>query len=501
MSKKVTINILGVEDELILKSMEVLNQIFFASSEIFKCDHADLTFHFQEFIQENTITITGTLNDRQQILKREFEQNSAKTRKYAYLAVYLLLLQQETNEEQSWGLLNGMRPTKLVHALKKRRYHDQDIKKYLQETYLVSDEKMNLLLKIAEHQLRVVPDLYELEKEVSLYIGIPFCPTKCAYCTFAAYAYEPFKKWVNPFLETLIKEIEAVGAYIKDRNISVTSIYFGGGTATTLTVFQLEKLITTVYQAVANSEEVREITVEAGRPDTITPEKLNLLKRFNIKRISINPQSFNQDTLDRIGRHHEVNDVVEKFHLAKKCDIQNVNMDLIIGLPGEAEPELLTSLEQIKLLQPESLTVHMLAFKRKSKMTRERGLYPTVSKKNLQKMGQMTYEFAIQEHYIPYYLYRQKNTATNMENIGYSKLGQESIYNITMMEEAQNILGLGVGASSKYLIGTSVHNPKDLKTYVNSAELYIEKKLRLLEETMFPKNGEPSKAFVNTDIK
>jgi len=489
MNEVITIKVLGVKDELILKAMEVLNQTFFNRTEMIQSDSADLTINFQESIENGKLKVTGTLNKYSQTLTREYEENQIKTYKYTYLAVYLLLLQNETNQKQSWGLLNGMRPTKLIHALKKRGYEDNYIKNFIQEEYLVSEEKIDLLLNVANHQLKVIPDLHHLEKEVSIYIGIPFCPTRCSYCTFAAYAYEPFKKWVEPFLETLLKEIEAIGAYIKQHKISVTSIYFGGGTATTLTASQLEKLISKVYSCIADSNQVREITVEAGRPDTITLEKLERLKQFNIGRISINPQTFNQETLNRIGRHHSVNDVVEKFELAKQCGIENINMDLIVGLPGESEGELAWSLEQIKQLQPESLTVHMLAFKRKSKITQERGLYTTASKEILQKMGQMTYEFAMKERYLPYYLYRQKNISGNMENIGYSKEGHESIYNIVMMEEAQNVLGLGVGASSKYLIGTSVHNPKDIKTYIESYELYVDKKIQTLEESMFNEDG------------
>lgn len=484
MTEVVNIKVEGVVDELILNSMQVLNQAFYQASAINQAEEYALVFEFQEEVDGDYLVVTGTLKDDTQTIKRQFEVNESKTRKYAYLAVYLLLLQRETGRVQSWGLLNGMRPTKLVHGMKKRGFTDQEIKDYMQEEYLVSDEKINLLLEVANHQLKVIPDLHTIQNEVSIYIGIPFCPTRCAYCTFPAYAHGPFKKWVDPFLEALLEEIKIVGAFIKERQLAVTSIYFGGGTATTLTAEQFEKLLITVYENIANSQEVREITVEAGRPDTITPEKLELLKRYNIHRISINPQSFQQKTLDEIGRHHTVEDVIEKYYMAKAHGFDNINMDLIVGLPNEGKEDLAYSLEQIEKLQPESLTVHMLAFKRSSKITQNRGLYTTASKEELQEMGQMTYDFAAAHDYIPYYLYRQKNISGNMENIGYSKVGQESIYNILIMEEAQNILGLGVGASSKYLIGTSVHNPKDLKTYIDSYETYAQKKVETLIESL-----------------
>ena len=484
MAEVVNIKVEGVSDELILNSMQVLNQTFFNSSTINQTESFDLIFEFKEEVHLNEFIVTGTLDHDSQVIKRQLEGNESKTRKYAYLAVYLLLLQRKTGRVQSWGLLNGMRPTKLIHGMKKRGYSDEEIKNYMQQEYLVSDEKINLLLEVANHQLKVIPDLYTIQNEVSIYIGIPFCPTRCAYCTFPAYAHGPFKKWVEPFLEALLEEIKLVGAFIKERQLRVTSIYFGGGTATTLSPEQFEELLITVYSHLANDKQVREITVEAGRPDTITAEKLELLKRYNIHRISINPQSFHQKTLDEIGRHHTVEDVIEKYYLAKNHGFDNINMDLIVGLPNEGKEELAYSLSQIKKLQPESLTIHMLAFKRSSKITQNRGLYTTASKEELQEMGRMTYDFAAQHDYVPYYLYRQKNISGNMENIGYSKLGQESIYNILIMEEAQNILGLGVGASSKYLIGTSVHNPKDLKTYIDSYQTYATKKIETLIESL-----------------
>lgn len=484
MTNQLNIKISGVEDTLILNAMQVLNQAFFTDSTINQQDRADLVFYFEETIEGEELIVKGVLNEEIRIIRRQFEDNQSKTRKYAYLAVYLLLLQHHTGRVQAWGLLNGMRPTKLIHGMKKRGYSDQEIKDYMQSEYLVSDEKINLLLNVANHQLKVIPDLHTIQDEISLYIGIPFCPTRCAYCTFPAYAQEPFKKWIEPFLEALLEEIKLVGAFIKERKLPITSIYFGGGTATSLTVDQFEKLLVTVYEHIANSSEVREITVEAGRPDTITPEKLELLKQYDIHRISINPQSFNQKTLDHIGRHHTVEDVVDKFKMAKEYEFDNINMDLIVGLPNEGEKELAYTLSQIGLLQPESLTVHMLAFKRSSKITQNRGLYTTASQEELERMSQNTYDFAKQNDYIPYYLYRQKNISANMENIGYSKEGHESIYNILIMEEAQNILGLGVGASSKYLIGTSVHNPKDLKTYIESYESYAAKKIETLIESL-----------------
>jgi len=398
--------------------------------------------------------------------------------KNARLRAYLNFLIERFGLEQPWGLLNGMRPNKLVHSMKRSGMNTQEIRVHLQNEYLVSNEKIDLLLDVADRQLAVIPDLYQLEYAVSIYIGIPFCPTRCSYCTFAAYAHAPNRKWVKPFLDSLLDEIEIIGEYLRINKISVTTVYLGGGTPTMLAVDELETLLTVLCRHFVG---IREITVEAGRPDSLSIEKLALLKSFGINRISINPQSFNQSTLDSIGRHHHVESVVEQFESAKSLKIENINMDLIVGLPNEELPELNHSLAQIKKLQPESLTVHMLARKRKSELSKDGSLSAVVPKKILTEMARMTYDFASENDYKPYYLYRQKNIAGNLENIGYAKAGHACQYNILMMEEAQTVLGLGVGASSKFLIGESVHNPKDLKTYIDSYTEYTRRKLELLE--------------------
>jgi len=478
---KIKIN--GVDEALILKDISVLSQTYFNQAALVE-EGEDLTANFKEEAIPGGIVVYGEIGDYKQSVERLYEGDPQKTKKFAYLACYAKVLEEMTGVAQSWGLLNGMRPTKLVHSMKKSGQSDEAVKNFMEKEYLASPEKMDLLLEVANRQLEVIPDLYQLEKEVSVYLGIPFCPTRCAYCTFAAYAYEPFKKWVEPFVETLIKEIEGVGKYISKQKIPVTSIYFGGGTATSLSADQLKRVMDAVYKNLANDQQVREITMEAGRPDTITVEKLQLIKDYGIKRISINPQTYHQKTLDTIGRHHTVQDIIDKYEMAKELEIENINMDLIVGLPGEGPKDLAYSLEQTAKLQPESLTVHMLAYKRKSKLTQERGLYTTATKEEIQEMGRMTYAFARKNKYVPYYLYRQKNISGNMENIGYSKAGHESIYNILMMEEAQNVLGFGVGASSKFLIGTSVHNPRDIKTYLDTYENYIEKKIQTLDETL-----------------
>jgi len=267
------IKIIGMSDPLILKELAIINQGFFSTWEFVE-DEADLSFEFPPLKSPNKTT---------------------KDRKYTYLKTYLQFLTQKTGKQQPWGLLNSMRPNKLVHSMKKRGATEVEITNQLQNTYLIQAAKTNLLQSIASHQLKIIPNLYNLEQEVSIYIGIPFCPTRCAYCTFAAYPYEPNKKWVAPFLNALYNEIWMIGQYlIRQRHkIKISTIYIGGGTPTILSAKELRSLLNALFDPKRFPQNFHEITVEAGRPDTLTPEKLQVLKDFYIDRISINPQSFN----------------------------------------------------------------------------------------------------------------------------------------------------------------------------------------------------------------
>lgn len=279
--------------------------------------------------------------------------------------------------------------------------------------------------------------------------------------------------------------MEETGKWLKQNGISVTTIYFGGGTPTSITAEEMDRL----YQVMKDSfpmDKVREITVEAGRPDTITIEKLEVLNKWGIDRISINPQSFTQETLTAIGRHHTVEETIEKFHLARQMGMNNINMDLIIGLPGETLAHFSHTLEQTAQLMPESVTVHTLSFKRASEMTRNKQKYTVASRDEIQKMMRLAERWTNAQQYRPYYLYRQKNILGNLENVGYAKPGQESLYNIIIMEEKQTIIGIGCGAASKFIhpkTGVIKHmaNPKEPRAYNERFQEYTAKKLSALE--------------------
>ncbi|WP_375163145.1 coproporphyrinogen III oxidase [Laceyella sacchari] len=408
--------------------------------------------------------------------------------KQAVNYVLLQVLEEATGVRQPWGILTGVRPTKLLHSMLLDGLSVERAVNVLQTDYLIHQEKTDILTEIVARQLTVLPDLYELDKEVSLYIGIPFCPTKCAYCTFPAYAIQGRNGSVEGFLQGLHEEIAQIGAWLEKRGLPVTTIYFGGGTPTSITAKQMDELFMALKRSVPSFDQVRELTVEAGRPDTLNPEKLDLMKRWNVDRISINPQSFKEETLKLIGRHHTVKETLEKYQLAREMGLTNINMDLIIGLPNEGLDNFQETLDMMAELRPESLTVHTLSFKRGSVMTQNKEKYRVADRDETGEMVRMARDWAAGMGYVPYYLYRQKNILGNQENVGYAFPGLESLYNIIIMEERQTIIGLGCGAVSKLVSPGDgkikrLPNPKEPKAYIDTYQRHIEEKLKLLDET------------------
>ncbi|QSB48634.1 coproporphyrinogen III oxidase [Parageobacillus toebii] len=496
------VQIQGLHDvERFQRPLEVITGLFFEEYElVFESVHdADIAVALS-INGDKRVHVHGILTEKLTGNKYEAdhekdvsgyleEKDRFKQIKYTVFHVYLTLLQQYTGLIQQWGVLTGIRPVKLLHQKLRSGLSKEEAHRQLRDDYLVTEEKIELMQEIVDRQLTVVPDLYDLAHEVSIYIGIPFCPTKCAYCTFPAYAIGRRQGSVDAFLAGLHYEMREVGRFLKERGINITTIYYGGGTPTSITAEEMDRLYAEMYQSFPNVERVREITVEAGRPDTITPEKLNVLKKWNIDRISINPQSYIQETLKAIGRHHTVDETIEKFHLAREMGMNNINMDLIIGLPGEGTKEFSYTLAQTEKLMPESLTVHTLSFKRASEMTKNKAKYKVADRDEISEMMKAAQEWTKRHGYVPYYLYRQKNILGNLENVGYALPGKESIYNIMIMEEQQSIIGLGCGASSKFVDPktrkiTRFANPKEPKVYNENFVHYTNEKLKMLE-TLF----------------
>lgn len=327
----------------------------------------------------------------------------------------------------------------------------------------------------------------------SLYIGIPFCPTTCLYCSFTSYSLVAYQSKVQPYLEALLKEMKYVSEAMRGRRLD--TVYFGGGTPTTLSAGQLDMLLTELERQFDLSA-CRELTVEAGRPDSITYEKLCVLKAHHVDRISINPQTMNQQTLDLIGRRHTVEQIEEAFALAGKAGLDNINMDMILGLPGENKEMVQHTLEKIKALAPESLTVHSLAIKRAAALNIWREKYLDLQMDNSDEIVSMAADYAHQMGHQPYYMYRQKNMAGNFENVGYSKPGLECIYNILIMEEKQTIIAMGAGASTKIVFQNEteggqagrierIENVKDVTNYIQRIDEMIERKRKFFSENNF----------------
>ncbi len=373
-----------------------------------------------------------------------------------------------------WGILTGIRPSKRIYAMWKDGFSDFEIEKILEEDYLVSKEKIKLAFEVAYAEKNIMDK--NDSNSIGVYIGIPFCPTKCLYCSFTSYSLEQYKNKVDLYLKALLKEFEYARDYVKKYNIE--SIYIGGGTPTSLNEEQLEFLLLNVKK---HFKKPVEFTVEAGRPDTITREKLKILKKYDVDRISINPQTMNQKTLDIIGRKHTVDDFIKAFKTAREEGHGNINTDLILGLPGEGEKEVFETFKRISELKPESLTVHTLAVKRASRLKETLDYYKMPEFKDIEKFLEISSNFAKMMNMIPYYMYRQKNMVGNFENVGYCERGKECIYNIKIMEEKQTIIALGAGGSTKIVDYKTdridrIFNVKSVDDYINRIDEMIERK-------------------------
>ena len=388
-------------------------------------------------------------------------------------------LSRMTGLSLPWGDLTGIRPVKLVTGLLGEGKKPADIASYMRKTWFVSPEKTSLAIATAMKEKELMEELHP-EQGCSLYIGIPYCPTICLYCSFGSHPLDRFRKTVGNYLETLYRELAFIGETAAEKGLRLDTVYIGGGTPTTLAPDRLDTLLRVVGDCFS-LKQVREFTVEAGRPDTITPEKLQVLRRHPVTRISINPQTMNQKTLDIIGRQHTVEEVREKYRLARDMGFDNINMDLIIGLPSEGSEEVRRTLEEIRALDPDSLTVHALALKRATRLNLFKDTYAPVSFEASADIMHQTEQCAAELGIHPYYLYRQKNMAGNFENVGYAKEGKDCLYNILIMEERQTILAAGSGASSKFVCdgGTRierVENVKDIGHYTERIDEMLERK-------------------------
>ena len=377
-----------------------------------------------------------------------------------------------------WGTMTGIRPVKVPMKLYRQGCSDEEIREYMKSVYLCSDEKIRLATDIAKREAGIIDGLYG--KGFSLYIGIPFCPTTCMYCSFTSYPIALWEKRTDEYLRAVKRELDLFSGYYKGR--TADSVYIGGGTPTTLSPGQLYDLISYVSDKFDLSH-IREFTVEAGRPDSITAEKLKVLKEAGVGRISINPQTMNEKTLRLIGRRHTVEDVYRAFETARSAGFTNINTDLILGLPGEDEADVAYTFDRIKELAPDSITVHSMAIKRAANMHRFLSEHKDVISLNTPGMMKMAADTAKSLGLDPYYLYRQKNMAGNFENVGYARKGCYGIYNIVIMEEISDIAAVGAGTISKRVFAKDrierTDNVKDVALYIDRIDEMIDRKKKL----------------------
>ena len=355
------------------------------------------------------------------------------------------LLCDFTGLTQPWGILTGVRPVKLLRRLAEESSEEQAVKKF-EKDFFVSNEKI-ALSRETEHNERKILELSKPES-FSLYVGIPFCPSRCSYCSFVMASIERAEKLIEPYTKLLCEEIKRTAEIANKLGLRLETVYFGGGTPTTLSAEQLDTVLRTVNKSFDMST-CREFTVEAGRPDTIDIAKLFALKENKVDRISINPQTVNDEVLKTIGRKHTAQQFFDAFELARKCGFDNINTDLIAGLPTDTPESFKNSLDSIVRLNAECITVHTLCMKRASRLTTEGVTLDLQQARDAREMLAYTQNILGQNEYIPYYMYRQSRMVGNLENVGWSKKGFESLYNVYVMDETHTILACGSGGVTK----------------------------------------------------
>ncbi len=380
--------------------------------------------------------------------------------------------------DEPWGILTGIRPVKLAVYLFKDGKDEEYVRQYFLNEYKASSEKTELAIDIAKREMELTKDMYK--DGISLYIGVPFCPSRCLYCSFITSANKNVKVMMPQFVDCLKKEISYTARLVKEFGKRVETVYVGGGTPTTLEADMLRDIFSTLYKEF-NLSDMKEFTVEAGRPDTITREKLVALKEFNVGRISINPQTMNRQTLDIIGRKHTPEDIIKSFELARDCGFDNINMDLIAGLPQETFDMFRYSLEEVEKLCPEDTTVHTMSIKRSSRLKEKIEEFNLTHGNEVEKMVDFSREFLKEKGKVPYYLYRQKNMLGNLENVGYAKPDKVSLYNIYIMEEVQSIIAMGCGGVTKTVDPAldrieRIFNVKEPKDYIERIDEMLHRK-------------------------
>lgn len=468
---------LTVSNEKFYDEILLIVKLFFSEEEIENLDiNFNINYSFKNSTLNTLIEVSGNYNsnsiavnltnsfefNKDQLLKQDkYVKRHLKIQLYDYLVGL-------TGKEMPWGSLTGIRPTKLFYELKQELGSSILAKNELIKTFKVSSSKAEIAFEVTKNQSKMEIN----DNLIDLYLNIPFCTSKCYYCSFISVPIAQCQQYVEPYVEALLKELKAVKEIINKKHYLVKTIYIGGGTPTALSADQLDRILSELTYPVS------EFTVEAGRPDTITKEKLDVLKKHNVTRISINPQTFSNKTLKEIGRSHSSQDVIECYNLAKPYGF-SINMDLIAGLSNESFNTFKKSLLKTMELKPDNITVHTLSVKRTSKLSEGEGDKGDCLE--VVKMVDYAYATLTKNGYNPYYLYKQKNMVGNLENIGYSVKGKECIFNIDSMEEVATVIAVGANAITKrfYSLQNRIErnaNVKNLPDYISRIDEIIAKK-------------------------
>ncbi|OAA91851.1 Oxygen-independent coproporphyrinogen-III oxidase 2 [Clostridium ljungdahlii] len=448
-------------------------------------DFADINFvedeswNFNIELLQNEVII----DDKNDICKMQFESGLSERENIKKAA--FLYFTNKTGKTLPWGTLVGIRPSKITLKFIKDGKSRDEIIKYFDKHFCCNKSKAELCIDVANSEKNLVNSN---SRNISVYVGMPFCPTKCLYCSFASNPIKGCKDLVEPYLKSLTYEIEKMSEYIKQHELNIECIYFGGGTPTSIDNEKFEKLMHQIYNSFVRDYKIKEFDVECGRPDSITSNKLETMKRYGVNRMSINPQTMNDSTLKFIGRNHSVNEVREKFHMARKYGFDNINMDLIVGLPGEGIEEVNKTCDEIEKLGPDNLTVHGMSVKRASRLYENivnNISYSIAGHEELNLMYERTALLAKSMKMKPYYMYRQKNMVGNMENIGYTSGKHRGLYNVEMIEERQTIIACGADAVTKVMFLDENRferqaNIKDVGEYVRRIDEMVKKKIDLL---------------------
>lgn len=448
------------------KELGEILSLFFPTFE--KQDNHTIIFEKTE--TENKITIDeNTYTFPKTNLKEKNDEKRA----------FYLALSKHFNKTFEWGSITGVRPTKLAYDLLENGTSKYMLKETLMQNYCLSESKAKLLKEIVSNQNCIIKN----DSLVDIFVNIPICPSRCKYCSFISSEYDKVKDIVPTYIDCLLKEIAEIKQIINNKNLIVRSIYIGGGTPSVLSAQELDKILSQLsYPSV-------EFTVEAGRPDSITREKLEVLKRNNVTRICVNPQTFCEKTLKLIGRKHTVKDVISAYAMAVEFGF-NVNIDLIAGLPGEKFSTFKKSIETAIEMAPANITVHSLALKRGSNLTNEAiktkdtSAFDCAAPEEVKKMIDYSSKRLHEEGYLPYYMYKQKNTPLGLENVGYCQKGTVCIFNVDSMEETCSVLACGANAISKRVFSIENRiersaNVKFIEEYISRIDEMIERKKEL----------------------